>query len=206
MIFTLVMAFFAYVNILSPQVRKVFGYVWLIGALIQFALGLYWTINKYNNREFLFQKSTCKKNSLSQNVAGMKSTHHIREVALEAVLICVPEEEFSFDGVWEDYIDNPQTDFLSQIEIDNGVRFDVSKIGAPLLSATVIPLAFWVANKVTSKILDNGMDDLLERLKVSLQANRDHSSGRLSDEDIDRIASRLAKRLTESTENDSEDE
>ncbi len=49
-------AFFAYFDIFSPDIKKAFGYVWIVGVLVQLIFGLYWTIGKYNNNEFEFQR------------------------------------------------------------------------------------------------------------------------------------------------------
>jgi hypothetical protein len=42
-------AFFAYFDILPPEAKKVFGYVWLVGVVVQLLLGASWTIDKYRH-------------------------------------------------------------------------------------------------------------------------------------------------------------
>jgi len=63
-IIIIVGAFFAYFDIFPPGVKRVFAYVWLVGVAVQLIFGLYWTIDKYRNKEFLVQRSRRKKKSL----------------------------------------------------------------------------------------------------------------------------------------------
>ena len=58
MIVLSVVACLAYLDIFSPGLKRAFGYVWLVGVVVQLIVGLYWAIAKYKNQEFLFQKSS----------------------------------------------------------------------------------------------------------------------------------------------------
>ena len=49
-------AVFAYFDIFPPETKRVFGYVWLMGVLIQLGFGLFWTVVKYRNKDFSFQR------------------------------------------------------------------------------------------------------------------------------------------------------
>jgi hypothetical protein len=55
-------AFFAYFDIFPSDVKKIFGYIWLVGVLIQLCCGLYWIIFKNLRKQPQSMKNHRKSN------------------------------------------------------------------------------------------------------------------------------------------------
>jgi hypothetical protein len=118
-----------------------------------------------------------------------------RRVARELVDRYAPQEELSFDGVWADCVADPTVDLTQSIEVEGGSQLTVGGLELPLLSAIIIPVVLWVAQKVAEKAFDLSADALVARAGAVLRRNRRHAGGELSDEDVQRIARAIIEQL-----------
>lgn len=118
----------------------------------------------------------------------------IKDVAREIVLEIEPAERLSFNGVWDAEVER----ILPRDQDEDSaaaMRFSDIGFGYPLIASIVIPAAIYIGSRIVDKLTDGAIDKVLEKARELLLGQREDSSVRLSDEQVDVIVEKLVERL-----------